>query len=56
MGYCKVGDDNFLGTGTHITPKVSIGDDNTLSAGETVFDDMGTRQFFQSGLVLDKDS
>lgn len=55
MGYCKVGDENFLGTGTHITPKISIGNENTLSAGETVFDDMGTRQFFQSGLVLDKD-
>jgi len=56
MGYCKVGDDNFLGTGTHLTPKVSIGNDNTLSAGETIFDDMENRQFFQYGLVLDKPS
>jgi UDP-3-O-[3-hydroxymyristoyl] glucosamine N-acyltransferase len=56
MGYCKVGNDNFLGTGTHLTPKVYIGNENTLSAGETVFDDMKTRQFFQHGLVLDKKS
>jgi acetyltransferase-like isoleucine patch superfamily enzyme len=56
MGYCKIGNENFLGTSTHITPKVSIGHENTLSAGETVFDDMENRQFFQHGLVLDKDS
>ena len=56
MGYCKVGHENFLGTGTHLTPKVTIGNENTLSAGETVFDDMENRQFFQHGLVLDKDS
>lgn len=55
MGYCKVGNENFLGTGTHLTPKISIGNENTLSAGETVFDDMENRQFFQHGLVLDKD-
>ena len=55
MGYCEVGNENFLGVGTHVTPKLEIGDENTLSAGETLFDDMYNRQFFQSGLVTDKD-
>ena len=54
MGYCKLGSENFLGTGTHITPKCSLGNENTLSAGETLFDDMKTRQFFQSGVIQDK--
>lgn len=56
MGYCKAGNENFLGTGTHITPKCSLGNENTLSAGETLFEDMEDRQFFQHGLVLDKES
>jgi bifunctional N-acetylglucosamine-1-phosphate-uridyltransferase/glucosamine-1-phosphate-acetyltransferase GlmU-like protein len=55
MGYCEVGNENFLGVNTHITPKLELGDENTLSAGETLFDDMYNRQFFQSGLVTDKD-
>lgn len=55
MGYCELGNENFLGVGTHITPKLELGDENTLSAGETLFEDMGNRQFFQSGLVMDKD-
>ena len=54
MGYCKLGSENFLGVGTHITPKCSLGNENTLSAGETLFEDMGTRQFFQSGIIQDK--
>lgn len=54
MGYCKIGNENFLGTGTHITPKCSIGNENTLSAGETLFEDMTNRQFFQSGILQDK--
>lgn len=55
MGYCEVGNENFLGVGTHIIPKMIIGNENTLSAGETLFEDMEDRQFFQSGLVMDKD-
>jgi len=54
MGYIKMEDENFLGVGTHITPKCKVGNENTLSAGETLFEDMGDRQFFQHGLVLDK--
>jgi UDP-3-O-[3-hydroxymyristoyl] glucosamine N-acyltransferase len=55
MGYCEIGDENFLGVGTHIVPKVEVGNENTLSAGETLFDDMGNRQFFQSGIVVNKE-
>lgn len=55
MGYCEIGNENFLGVGTHIIPKVQIGNENSLSAGETLFDDMGNRQFFQSGVITDKD-
>ena len=55
MGYCEVGNENFLGVGTHIVPKTEIGNENTLSAGETLFDDMENRQFFQSGIITDKD-
>ena len=54
MGYAKAGDNNFLGTKVIITPKISIGNDNTISAGEVVFDDMTNRQFFQSGVIYNK--
>lgn len=54
MGYAKAGNENFLGTNSIITPKVTIKDENTISAGEIVFDDMGTRQFFQSGVIYNK--
>ena len=54
MGYCEVGNENFFGVGTQVTPKVEIGNENTLSAGETLFDDMSNRQFFQSGIITDK--
>jgi len=54
MGFVKMGDENFLGVNTQIVPKTQIGNENTLSAGETLFEDMGNRQFFQSGIVTDK--
>lgn len=54
MGFVKMGDENFLGVSTHIVPKTQIGNENTLSAGETLFDDMTNRQFFQSGVIVDK--
>lgn len=54
MGYCKAGDNNFLGVNTHITPSCVLENDNTLSAGEVLFDNMGSRQFFQSGVIYNK--
>lgn len=54
MGYAKLGNENFLGTNSIITPKISLVDENTISAGEVVFDDMSTRQFFQSGIIYNK--
>lgn len=54
MGYCKVGNSNFMGTHSTITPKITIGNDNTISAGECLFDDMGDRQFFGSGVIYNK--
>lgn len=54
MGNVAMGDENFLGANVAITPKVKIGNENTISAGECVFDDMGDREFFQSGIIRKK--
>lgn len=54
MGNCTLGDDNFLGAKSIITPNISLGNDNTISAGEVVFDSMGDREFFQSGIIFKK--
>ena len=54
LGYCNVGDDNWLGNGTTVTQRTNIGNDNTLSSGEHLFDDMTDRQLFQSGVIFDK--
>lgn len=54
MGYSRAGSDNFLGANAVITPKVTLGNDNTISAGEVVFDSMSDRQFFQSGITYRK--
>lgn len=54
MGYCTVGDNNFIGTHSTITPKLTIGNDNTISAGECLFDNLGDRKFFGSGVVYNK--
>lgn len=54
MGRCTMQDTNFLGTNSIITPDTKLGSDNTISAGEVVFDDMCDREFFQSGLIYKK--
>ena len=54
MGYCTIGDSNFIGAHSTVTPKLIIGNDNTISAGECLFDNLGTRQFFGSGIVYNK--
>jgi UDP-3-O-[3-hydroxymyristoyl] glucosamine N-acyltransferase len=54
LGYCKIGNNNFLSTHATLTPTTSIKDDNTISAGEVVFDDMQSREFFQSGIITKK--
>jgi acetyltransferase-like isoleucine patch superfamily enzyme len=54
LGYCKVGNSNFFGSKATITPRVTIGDDNTISSGECVFDNLSTREFFQSGVIYKK--
>ena len=54
LGYCNVGDDNWLGNATTVTQRTNLGNDNTLSSGEHLFDDMLDRQFFKSGVIVDK--
>lgn len=54
LSYCNVGNDNWLGSGTTVTKQINIGDDNTLSSGEHLFDDMNDRQFFKSGVIVNK--
>ena len=54
LGYCNVGDDNWLGNAVTITSNTSIGNDNTLSSGEHLFEDMSNRQFFKHGIVTEK--
>lgn len=54
MDKCKVGSYNFFGAHSTVTPKLEIGNDNTVSAGECLFDDLQDREFFQSGIVFKK--
>lgn len=54
MGEVRIKDFNFFGTGVTIVPNIKIGSHNALSAGEYLFENMGNKQFFQSGIVVDK--
>ena len=40
LGYCNVGDNNWLGSGTTVTQRTDVRNDNTLSSGEHLFDDL----------------
>ena len=37
-----------------VVPKIKIGNDNSISAGEVLFDNLQNRKFFQSGYIVDK--
>ena len=39
-----------------VTSKTNIGNDNTISSGEHLFEDMGNRQFFKHGIITEKPS
>jgi acetyltransferase-like isoleucine patch superfamily enzyme len=54
LGYCKVGNYNFFSSHITVVPRTTIGDDNTISAGECLFDDLSNREFFQSGIIYKK--
>ena len=54
MGYGTMGNSNFIGTNAIIVPKIILGNDNTISSGECVFDNMKDREFFQSGIIVKK--
>ena len=54
LGYCSVGNDNWLGSGTTITQRTNIGNNNTLSSGEHLFDDMSDKQLFRHGIITEK--
>ena len=49
-----MGDNNVLASSSVVVTKISMGNDNTVSAGEVVFDNMSDRKFFQSGIITDK--
>jgi acetyltransferase-like isoleucine patch superfamily enzyme len=51
MGYCTIGNNNFLGPHSTIVSKVRIGNENMINAGECLFDDMTTKELFQSGII-----
>lgn len=54
MGFCTIENNNFFGTGTHVIPKINIGSDNIISAGETLFDDLSDKNFVKDKIVIDK--
>jgi UDP-3-O-[3-hydroxymyristoyl] glucosamine N-acyltransferase len=54
LGYCYIGNNNFFSANCTVTPKLKVGDNNTISAGECLFEDMGYREFFRSGIVTKK--
>ena len=54
LGYCNGGDDKWFGNAVTVTSKTNLGNDNTLSSGEHLFEDMGDRQFFQHGIVTEQ--
>lgn len=50
----KIQDYNFLGTHSMINKKIQIGSNNTISAGECLFDDIEDNNYFQSGFAEKK--
>ena len=54
MKCCTIGNNNILQPNCIITEKVVIGNDNIISAGECVFDDVKNNELFQSGIILKK--
>ena len=49
-----MGDNNLLASSAVVVPQVKMGNDNTISAGEVLFDNLQNRKFFQSGYIVDK--
>ena len=49
-----MGDNNLLASSSVVVPNIKIGDDNSISAGEVLFDNLQNRKFFQSGYIVDK--
>jgi hypothetical protein len=54
LGYCTIGTNNFFGANCIVTPRLKLGNNNTISAGECLFEDMGYKEFFKSGIVTKK--
>lgn len=54
LGFASAINNNFLGAGATVSPKIAIGSHNTISAGEYLFDNMGDREFFKSGIISEK--
>lgn len=54
MGKCTIGSYNLFHPNCIVNEKVNIGDDNIISSGECVFDDINNKELFQSGIILKK--
>ena len=53
LGDSSMEDNNLLASSAVVVPQVKIGSENTISAGEVVFDNLENRKFFQSGYIVD---
>lgn len=54
LGDSSMEDNNLLASSAVVVPQVKMGNENTISAGEVLFDNLENRKFFQSGFVVNK--
>ena len=49
-----MGNNNVLASSAVVVPKVTLGNDNSISAGEVLFDDIEDRKLVKANSILDK--
>ena len=54
LGDSSMEDNNVLASSAVVVTKIKMGSENTISAGEVLFDNLENRKFFQSGYIVDK--
>lgn len=54
MRNCDIEDNNILNANCVITEKITVGSENIVGASECVFDNLNSKELFQSGIVMRK--
>jgi tetrahydrodipicolinate N-succinyltransferase len=51
MKNSRIGNNNIIDANATVTSGISIKDNNLVSAGESLFDDLESKELFQSGII-----